>query len=107
MEGELNQLRKEHAAEILNKANNNEDIRFEELMKELVEVKDRNRTLEETNDELQALVLTRGVEQGINLLNGTSASLAKELEAMGQSQVSEASHNYAIPSMHLKNTTAP
>lgn len=43
--------------------------------------------LNEANDELQALVLTRGVEEGINLLNGTSNSLAQELIDMSQTQV--------------------
>lgn len=43
--------------------------------------------LNETNEELQALVLTRHVEEGINLLNGTSNSLAQELHDMSQSQV--------------------
>lgn len=43
--------------------------------------------MNETNEELQALVLTRGVEEGINLLNGTSNSLAQELHDMSQTQV--------------------
>lgn len=33
------------------------------------------------------MVLTRGVEEGIHLLNGTSNSLAQELHDMSQSQV--------------------
>uniref|UniRef100_A0A1B0DF03 Rab11-FIP3/4 domain-containing protein n=1 Tax=Phlebotomus papatasi TaxID=29031 RepID=A0A1B0DF03_PHLPP len=45
------------------------------------------RNLEEANEELQALVLTRGVEEGRNLLNGTSNSLAQELHDMSQSQL--------------------
>lgn len=87
MESELTRLRKDLNERSQNHMQNNEDVRIDEFMKELTEMKERNRSLEETNDELQALLLTRGVEQGINLLNGTSASLAKELEAMGQAQV--------------------
>ncbi|XP_063705640.1 rab11 family-interacting protein 4B isoform X4 [Culicoides brevitarsis] len=88
METELTLLRQENQERRRSTAsnNNNEDIRFEELTRELSELKDQNRQLQEANEELQAMMLTRGVEQGINLLNGTSASLAKELEAMGQQQ---------------------
>lgn len=43
--------------------------------------------LNEANEELQAVLLTRGVEEGINLLNGTSNSLAQELHDMSQTQV--------------------
>lgn len=45
--------------------------------------------LEEQNDELQAVVLTRGVEEGRFLLhNSTANSLAQELEEMTQTEVS-------------------
>lgn len=43
--------------------------------------------LAEQNEELQAIVLNRGVEEGRNLLNGTSNSLAHELGEMSQRQV--------------------
>lgn len=88
MEAELNSLRQENQERKQSTTSNNEEVRFEELTRELNELKEQNRSLHEQNDELQAVMLTRGVEQGINLLNGTSASLAKELEAMGQAQVS-------------------
>lgn len=88
METELNLLRQENQERKQSTTSNNEEVRFEELSRELNELKDHNRSLQEQNEELQALMLTRSVEQGINLLNGTSASLAKELEAMGQAQVS-------------------
>lgn len=64
-----------------------EVLRLEELHLELEELRRKNKSLEETNEELQAMVLTRGVEEGRNLLNGTSNSLAQELEEMSQSQV--------------------
>ncbi|XP_055704993.1 rab11 family-interacting protein 3 isoform X3 [Phlebotomus papatasi] len=63
-----------------------ESIRLEELHQELDELRQINKNLEEANEELQALVLTRGVEEGRNLLNGTSNSLAQELHDMSQSQ---------------------
>ncbi|XP_055691808.1 rab11 family-interacting protein 3 isoform X3 [Lutzomyia longipalpis] len=63
-----------------------ESIRLEELHQELDELRQVNKNLEEANEELQALVLTRGVEEGRNLLNGTSNSLAQELHDMSQSQ---------------------
>lgn len=46
-----------------------------------------NIVLEEQNEELQAIVLNRGVEEGRNLLNGTANSLAQELGEMSQRQV--------------------
>lgn len=44
--------------------------------------------LEEQNEELQAIVLNRNVEEGRNLLNCTANSLAQELGQMDQLQVS-------------------
>lgn len=44
--------------------------------------------LEEQNEELQAIVLNRNVEEGRNLLNCTANSLAQELGQMDQIQVS-------------------
>uniref|UniRef100_U5EP68 Putative centrosomal protein nuf n=1 Tax=Corethrella appendiculata TaxID=1370023 RepID=U5EP68_9DIPT len=63
-----------------------ESLRLEELHEELEELRKKNKSLEEANEELQAIMLTRGVEEGRNLLNGTSNSLAQELEAMSQNQ---------------------
>lgn len=65
-----------------------ESLRLEELHQEMDELRQKNKQLEEANEELQAMVLTKGVEEGRNLLNGTSNSLAQELEAMSQNQVS-------------------
>ncbi|XP_063705557.1 rab11 family-interacting protein 4B isoform X3 [Culicoides brevitarsis] len=105
METELTLLRQENQERRRSTAsnNNNEDIRFEELTRELSELKDQNRQLQEANEELQAMMLTRGVEQGINLLNGTSASLAKELEAMGQQQLQEAYKDKEEENKRLKH----
>ena len=58
-----------------------ESLRLEELHQEMDELRQKNKQLEEANEELQAMVLTKGVEEGRNLLNGTSNSLAQELEA--------------------------
>lgn len=63
-----------------------ESLRLEELHQEMDELRQKNKQLEESNEELQAMVLTKGVEEGRNLLNGTSNSLAQELEAMSQNQ---------------------
>lgn len=66
-----------------------ESLRLEELHQEMEELRQKSKQLEEANEELQAMVLTKGVEEGRNLLNGTSNSLAQELEAMSQNQVGE------------------
>ncbi|XP_065079495.1 rab11 family-interacting protein 4B isoform X9 [Ochlerotatus camptorhynchus] len=63
-----------------------ESLRLEELHQEMEELRQKSKQLEEANEELQAMVLTKGVEEGRNLLNGTSNSLAQELEAMSQNQ---------------------
>ncbi|XP_050067201.1 rab11 family-interacting protein 4B isoform X12 [Anopheles maculipalpis] len=63
-----------------------ESLRLEELHQEMDELRQKNKTLEEANEELQAMMLTRSIEEGRNLLNGTSNSLAQELEAMSQNQ---------------------
>lgn len=65
-----------------------EAIRLEELHSELEELRQANKALIEQNEELQAIVLTRGVEEGRNLLNGTSNSLAQELGELNDRQVS-------------------
>lgn len=65
-----------------------ESLRLEELHQEMDELRQKNKQLEEANEELQAVVLTKGVEEGRNLLNGATNSLAQELEAMSQNQVS-------------------
>lgn len=62
--------------------------RFDELQQELNELRHRNQMLHEQNDELQALVLHRNVEEGRSLLNDTRNSLAHELGEMSESQVS-------------------
>lgn len=64
-----------------------EALRLEELHQELEELRQTNKSLQEQNEELQAMVLTRGVEEGRNLLNGTSNSLAHELGEMSERQV--------------------
>lgn len=65
-----------------------EQLRLDELHQELEELREQNKNLEELNLELQATVLTRGVEEGRNLLNGPSNSLAHELQQMNNTQVS-------------------
>lgn len=64
-----------------------ETLRLEELHQELEELRQAKKALIEQNEELQAMVLTRGVEEGRNLLNGTSNSLAQELDELNDRQV--------------------
>lgn len=64
-----------------------ETLRLEELHQELEDLRHLNKALVEQNEELQAVVLTRGVEEGRNLLNGTSNSLAQELGELNERQV--------------------
>ncbi|GAB0087908.1 Peptidyl-prolyl cis-trans isomerase [Sergentomyia squamirostris] len=80
-----------------------EAIRLEELHQELDELRQTNKNLEEANEELQALVLTRGVEEGRNLLNGTSNSLAQELHDMSESQLQSAYQDKEEENIRLKH----
>ncbi|XP_050098747.1 rab11 family-interacting protein 4B isoform X7 [Anopheles aquasalis] len=63
-----------------------ESLRLEELHQEMDELRQKSKALEEANEELQAMMLTRSIEEGRNLLNGPTNSLAQELEAMSQNQ---------------------
>ncbi|XP_055312249.1 rab11 family-interacting protein 4A isoform X4 [Sitodiplosis mosellana] len=63
-----------------------ETLRLEELHQELEELRQSKKQLIEQNEELQAMVLTRGVEEGRNLLNGTSNSLAQEIDELNDRQ---------------------
>ncbi|XP_013114632.1 rab11 family-interacting protein 4B isoform X2 [Stomoxys calcitrans] len=80
-----------------------EAIRLEELHQELEEMRQRNKSLEEQNEELQAAVLTRGVEEGRHLLNGTLNSLAQELEEMSQAQLQQAFQEKEEENTRLKH----
>ncbi|XP_058835688.1 rab11 family-interacting protein 4B isoform X3 [Topomyia yanbarensis] len=80
-----------------------ESLRLEELHQEMDELRQKNKQLEEVNEELQAVVLTKGVEEGRNLLNGTSNSLAQELEAMSQNQLQIAYQDKEEENRRLKH----
>lgn len=56
------------------------------LQSQFVALKEENARLQEAHDEMQALLLTRSVEEGRSLLTGHQ-SLAAELEAMSQDEV--------------------
>lgn len=74
-----------------------EALRLEELHSELEGLRQTNKALIEQNEELQAIVLTRGVEEGRNLLNGTSNSLAQELGELNDRQVStRTAHTFVV-----------
>lgn len=66
-----------------------EPFRIDEIQNELEEMKQENRQLQEANEELQAMLLNKNIEEGRNLLNGgtSMANLADELKEMGQNQV--------------------
>ncbi|XP_065079489.1 rab11 family-interacting protein 4B isoform X5 [Ochlerotatus camptorhynchus] len=80
-----------------------ESLRLEELHQEMEELRQKSKQLEEANEELQAMVLTKGVEEGRNLLNGTSNSLAQELEAMSQNQLQIAFQDKEEENRRLKH----
>ncbi|XP_055906468.1 rab11 family-interacting protein 3 isoform X8 [Eupeodes corollae] len=80
-----------------------EALRLEELHQELDELRIQNKSLEEQNEELQAAVLTRGVEEGRHLLNGTLNSLAQELEEMSQTQLQQAFQEKEDENTRLKH----
>lgn len=64
-------------------------LRLEEIQKELDESRQQNRELRDANEELQAMLLNKNIEEGRNLINGGNlmSNLADELKEMGQSQV--------------------
>lgn len=66
-----------------------EPFKIDELQNEIEEVKHQNRQLQEANEELQAMLLNKNIEEGRNLLNGgtSTTNLADELKEMGQTQV--------------------
>ncbi|CAB3220586.1 unnamed protein product [Arctia plantaginis] len=69
------------------------DPRLDELRKELTLLRTQNKTLSEAQEELQAQILTRGVEEGRSLLDGVSGplvatnSLAHELSQMSDDEL--------------------
>ncbi|XP_045495730.1 rab11 family-interacting protein 4 isoform X1 [Colias croceus] len=69
------------------------DPRLDELRQELVLLRTQNKSLTEAQEELQAQILTRGVEEGRSLLDGVSGplvatnSLAHELSQMSDHEL--------------------
>uniref|UniRef100_A0A0K8TQI2 Putative wrky transcription factor protein 1-like isoform x6 n=1 Tax=Tabanus bromius TaxID=304241 RepID=A0A0K8TQI2_TABBR len=66
--------------------NTEEILRLEELHQELDDLRQKNKKLEDHNEELQTSALSRGVEEGRNFLTGKFSSLAQELEEISQVQ---------------------
>ncbi|XP_040569008.1 rab11 family-interacting protein 4B isoform X2 [Lepeophtheirus salmonis] len=65
--------------------------RISEMENEIRSLRDKNGSLQETNEELQAQMLNRGLEEGKILLNGPSDdSLAAEFEAMNENEIRNA-----------------
>ncbi|XP_045450894.1 rab11 family-interacting protein 4A [Melitaea cinxia] len=74
------------------------DPRLAEMSRELLLLRAQNKSLSEAQEELQAQILTRGVEAGRSLLDGVSGplgaarSLAHELEQMSDAQLVGSTH---------------
>jgi Rab11 family-interacting protein 3/4 len=66
-----------------------EPFKVDDMMNEIEDLKQQNRHLQESNEELQAMLLNKNIEEGRNLLNGgtSTVNLADELKEMGQTQV--------------------
>ncbi|XP_034831118.1 rab11 family-interacting protein 4A isoform X2 [Maniola hyperantus] len=74
------------------------DPRLDELRQELTLLRTQNKSLSEAQEELQAQILTRGVEEGRSLLDGVSGplvatnSLAHELSQMSDHELDGSTH---------------
>ncbi|XP_037976643.2 rab11 family-interacting protein 4A isoform X2 [Plutella xylostella] len=85
------------------------DPRLDELRKELVLLRTQNKSLSEAQEELQAQILTRGVEEGRSLLDGVSGplvatnSLAHELSQMSDDQIQKALKEQQDVNVQLRN----
>jgi len=112
LKSELERIRSEKIRQTLSNSTSSSEAQREEsqlasrvasLEEQIERLRAEKRLLQESNDELQALLLTRGVEEGRSLLTGTAAmagsgprddhgsySLAAELEAMSADEVGNA-----------------
>ncbi|XP_061378325.1 rab11 family-interacting protein 4B-like [Danaus plexippus] len=78
------------------------DPRLQELTMELELLRTQNKSLTETQEELQAQILTRGVEEGRSLLDGVSGplvatnSLAHELSQMSDHELVGSKHTDSV-----------
>ncbi|GBP54277.1 Rab11 family-interacting protein 4A [Eumeta japonica] len=84
------------------------DPRLDELRRELTLLRTQNKTLTEAQEELQAQILTRGVEEGRSLLDGVSGpllpnSLAHELSQMSDDQLQKALKEQQDVNVQLRN----
>ncbi|CAH2090958.1 unnamed protein product [Euphydryas editha] len=85
------------------------DPRLEELRRELLLLRSQNKSLSEAQEELQAQILTRGVEEGRSLLDGVSGplgdarSLAHELEQMSDRELQKALKEQQDVNVQLRN----
>ncbi|KAJ0178169.1 hypothetical protein K1T71_005992 [Dendrolimus kikuchii] len=83
------------------------DPRLDELRKELTLLRTQNKSLSEAQEELQAQILTRGVEEGRSLLDGVSGplvatnSLAHELSQMSDDEL-DGSESQSVLSIEME-----
>uniref|UniRef100_A0A0A9VTD6 Rab11 family-interacting protein 4A n=2 Tax=Lygus hesperus TaxID=30085 RepID=A0A0A9VTD6_LYGHE len=92
---ELERLRVEHKRtleELEERGSGVSPTAHEQLRAKFTQLREENKRLQEAHDELQALLLTRSVEEGRNLLTGHQ-SLAAELEAMSQGEPAKESED--------------
>ncbi|XP_053606695.1 rab11 family-interacting protein 4 isoform X6 [Plodia interpunctella] len=85
------------------------DPRLDELRRELTLLRTQNKSLSEAQEELQAQILTRGVEEGRSLLDGVSGplvgtnSLAHELSQMSDDELQKALKEQQDVNVQLRN----
>lgn len=78
--------------------------RISELETELRVLREENRHFQESNEELQAQMLNKGLEEGRNLLNNQSHnSLAAEFEAMSENEMRKALKDQQDVNIHLRS----
>ncbi|KAK9502906.1 hypothetical protein O3M35_011592 [Rhynocoris fuscipes] len=87
---EIERLRAEHREtleQLKSRGNGVSPTAHEQLQAKFTQLREDNRRLQEAHDEMQALLLTKRVEEGRSLLLTGHQSLAAELEAMSQDEV--------------------
>jgi len=78
--------------------------RISELETELRVLREENRHLQDSNEELHAQMLNKGLEEGRNLLNNQSDnSLAAEFEAMSENEMRKALKDQQDVNIHLRS----
>lgn len=78
--------------------------RISEMETEIRELREQNKRFQENNEELQAQMLNKGLEEGMNLLNNQpNNSLAAEFEAMSENEMRTALKDQQDVNVHLRS----